>query len=124
MRAFTTDDNRVAFRSVVLSAIVGAVGVGAMLASTIDAPAQGKIPELGSSTFAWLATGAEWKAPPAGMRGPMLEDPPHPRPSNMAGPGQGTQPPGYYKNPPLNPPAAAKLTKTNWEKLTGKSAPP
>ena len=104
MRAFTADDNRVAFRSLVLSALAGAMGVGAMLASTTaDSSAQGKTPELGSSTFAWLATGAEWRAPPAGMRGPILDDPDHPRHFNLDGPGQVTQRLGNYKDPVLKP---------------------
>ena len=121
MRAFTADDNRVAFRSLVLSALAGAMGVGAMLASTtIDAPAQGKIPELGSSTFAWLAAGAEWRAPPAGMRGPILDDPDHPRHFNLDGPGQVTQRLGNYKDPVLKPWAAAKIRESNEEVLTGK----
>ncbi|HLQ92428.1 MAG TPA: hypothetical protein VK148_20600 [Xanthobacteraceae bacterium] len=121
MRACTADDNRVAFRSLVLSALAGAMGVGAMLASTtIDAPAQGKIPELGSSTFAWLAAGAEWRAPPAGMRGPILDDPDHPRHFNLDGPGQVTQRLGNYKDPVLKPWAAAKMRESNEELLTGK----
>jgi hypothetical protein len=37
--------------------------------------AQGKIPELASSTFAWLSADAEWRDPPAGMRGPIQHDP-------------------------------------------------
>jgi len=35
MRACTADDNRVAFRSLVLSALAGAMGVGAMLAAVL-----------------------------------------------------------------------------------------
>ena len=34
------------------------------------AQAPAKIPALGSISFAWLATGADWHDPPAGSRGP------------------------------------------------------
>ena len=43
-------------------------------ASTDQASAQapnGKIPELASSTFAWLIIRPEWLPPPAGLRGPI-----------------------------------------------------
>ena len=62
MTVFSNNDNRVALRSIALSALAGAVGAGAMLALTaMDAPAQDKIPELASSQFAWLAAGADWR---------------------------------------------------------------
>ena len=43
-----------------------------------QAPAKDPVPNLASSSFAWLALGADWLNPPAGLRGPIKNDPDHP----------------------------------------------
>src|SRR5437762_13922095 len=42
-------------------------------------PANGNIPELASTHFAWLVVGVDWLDPPPGLgRGPIRADPAHP----------------------------------------------
>jgi hypothetical protein len=116
-----TNDKRGTFRNLGLSLLAGVAGAGILLAATaIDAPAQDKIPEFGSSQFAWLAAGADWRDPPAGMRGPIPADPEHRRHFNLDGPGQVTFRLGNYKDPVLKPWAAEKMRQSNEEVLTGK----
>src|SRR2546428_6894635 len=74
-----------------------------------QAPAKNAIPELASSSFAWLAAGADWIAPPSGVRGPIRNDPDHPYHGNLDGPGQVTLRTGNYKNTVLKPGAATQL---------------
>jgi len=96
----------------------------ALWALNAPASAQGKIPELTSSSFAWLAAGADWRDPPAGMRGPIKPDPDHPYHGNLDGPGQVTIRLGNYKDPVLKPWAAAQMKASNEEALSGKRQVP
>jgi hypothetical protein len=88
------------------------------------ASAQGKIPDLASSTFAWLSAGAEWRDPPAGMRGPIRTDPDYAYHGNLDGPGQVTVRLGNWKDPVLKPWAAAQMKASNDEVLSGKRQVP
>jgi hypothetical protein len=92
----------------------------------IPASAQGaeKIPELASASFAWLSAGAEWRDPPAGMRGPIKNDPDHPYHGNLDGPGQVTVRMGNWKDPVLKPWAAAQMRASNEEVISGKRQVP
>jgi hypothetical protein len=96
----------------------------ALWALNAPASAQGKIPELASTSFAWLAAGADWRDPPAGMRGPIKPDPDHPYHGNLDGPGQVTIRLGNYKDPVLKPWAAAQMKASNEEALSGKRQVP
>jgi hypothetical protein len=96
----------------------------ALWALNAPASAQGKIPELASTSFAWLAAGADWRDPPAGMRGPIKPDPAHPYHGNLDGPGQVTIRLGNYKDPVLKPWAAAQMKASNEEALSGKRQVP
>src|SRR5437667_4882783 len=87
-------------------------------------PAKNGIPELASTTFAWLAVGADWLDAPAGLRGPIQNDPDHPFHGNLAGPGQVTLRIGNYKDPVLKPWAAAQMLASNEEVLNGKRGLP
>ena len=100
-----------------------------VLGSTASASAQaaGKIPELGSVRFAWLAGGADWKEPPPGLgHGPIKPDPAHPFHGNLerAQYGEVTVRIGDTKDPLLKPWAAAAMAATNEETLSGKRAVP
>ena len=55
--------------------------------ASAEESAKGKIPELASSSFAWLAFGVHWLDPPTGLRGPIRQDPAHPFHGNLDGPG-------------------------------------
>src|SRR5215467_11710630 len=94
------------------------------LAMSTPALAQSKIPELASSTFAWLSAGADWREPPAGMRGPIRTDPDYPYHSNVDGPGQVTVRLGNWKDPVLKPWAAAQMKASNDEVHSGKRQVP
>src|SRR5262245_19379902 len=89
-----------------------------------QAPAKEKIPELASSSFAWLANGADWIQPAAGVRGPIRPYPDHPFHGNLDGPGQVTLRIGNYKDPVLKPWAAAQMRESNEEVLSGKRGLP
>jgi hypothetical protein len=89
-----------------------------------SAQGAGKIPELASTSFAWLAAGADWRDPPAGMRGPIKPDPDYPYHGNLDGPGQVTIRLGNYKDPVLKPWAAAQMKASNDEALSGKRQVP
>src|SRR5437588_11610939 len=65
-----------------------------------QAPVKDKIPELASASFAWLG-GGEWRDPPAGLRGPVRNDPAHPYHGNNAGPGRITVRISNWKDPVL-----------------------
>src|SRR5215813_13729002 len=88
-----------------------------------QAPAN-KIPNFASSSFAWLSAGADWFSPPAGIRGPIQNDPDHPFHGNTAGPGQVTLRIGNYKDPVLKPWAAEQMRASNEEVLSGKRGLP
>ena len=106
--------------------ILGAALCAAIAICGMDASAQPqtKIPELASSSFAWLAFGADWRDPPAGMRGPIKPDPDHPYHGNLDGPGQVTPRLGNYKDPVLKPWAAAQMRESNEEVLRGDRSMP
>src|SRR6266581_1461583 len=93
-------------------------------AASGQTPAKNGIPELASTTFAWLAVGADWLEAPAGLRGPIRADPEHPLHSNLDGPGQVTLRMGNYKDPVLKPWAAEQMRASNEEALSGKRAVP
>src|SRR5262249_61592965 len=81
---------------------------------------KGKIPELASAKFAWLALGVDWLDPPAGLgRGPIRQDPAHPYHGNRDGPGQVTPHIGNTKDPGLKPRAARRVQAPNQEVLSG-----
>jgi len=105
------------------STVIAALSI-ASVASTTAASAQGKIPELASSTFAWLAAGADWRDPPAGMRGPIRHDPNYAYHGNLDGPGQVTVRLGNWKDPVLKPWAAAQMKASNEEVHSGKRQVP
>jgi hypothetical protein len=101
----------------------------AIVAATAPAQAQksanGKIPELASSQFAWLVLGVEWFDPPPGTgHGPIKQDPDHPYHGNRDGPGQVTVHLGNYKDPVLKPWAARQMQEANEEVLSGKRGLP
>ena len=105
------------------STVIAALSI-ASVASTTAASAQGKIPELASSTFAWLAAGADWRDPPAGMRGPIRHDPNYAYHGNLDGPGQVTVRLGNWKDPVLKPWAAAQMKASHEEVFSGKRQVP
>jgi hypothetical protein len=84
-----------------------------------QAPAKDKIPELGSASFAWLG-GGEWRDPPAGMRGPVKNDPAYPYHGNNDGPGTITVRISNWRDPVLKPWAAAQMKASNEEVHSGK----
>jgi hypothetical protein len=127
MLTSTSNDDHVAFkkllRGTVAAAICASVAAWAMSAPA-SAQAPGKIPELASTSFAWLSAGADWRDPPAGLRGPIKPDPDHRYHGNLDGPGQVTLRLGNYKDPVLKPWAAAQMKASNDEAISGKRAVP
>jgi hypothetical protein len=105
------------------STVVAALSIASVVTATA-ASAQGKIPEMASSTFAWLAAGADWRDPPAGMRGPIRHDPDYAYHGNLDGPGQVTVRLGNWKDPVLKPWAAAQMKASNDEVFSGKRQVP
>jgi hypothetical protein len=103
--------------------VLVALGI-ASVALASPASAQGKIPDLASSTFAWLSAGADWRDPPAGMRGPIRHDPDHAYHGNLDGPGQVTVRLGNWRDPVLKPWAAAQMKASNEEVFSGKRQVP
>src|SRR3954451_19025540 len=107
----------------------GVAGAGvSVLAATASALAQGdargKIPELASAQFAWLALGVTWFDPPPGLgRGPIKADPAHPYVGNRDR-GQVTLHIGNTKDPVLKPWAAKQMQESNEEALSGKRGLP
>jgi hypothetical protein len=103
------------------------VALGALLAA-VSAPAAAqapKIPALASTSFAWLAVGADWRDPPAGSgHGPIKQDPDYPFHGNLDGPGQVTVRLGDYRDPVLKPWAAAEMKASNDETISGKRGVP
>jgi len=101
------------------------------------AQASGKIPQLSAnpSVWAWVRIRADgrnalfgdgWLDPPAGLRGPIRNDPDHPMQGNQGrGPGrQVTLAFGNYMDPILKPWAAAQMRLSNEEVLSGKRGMP
>ena len=122
----TFDRKRLALRE----ALLGAAALCAATAlwtsgAAAQTPAGGKIPNLESITFAWLANGVHWFDPPAGMgRGPIKQDPAFPYHGNVDGPGQVTPDIGFTKDPVLKPWAAKQMQESNDEVLSGKRGLP
>jgi len=98
------------------------------LALTVQAsaqePAKGKIPALASIDFAWQAFGVHWFDPPAGLRGPIRQDPAYHYHSNVDGPGQVTPDIGYTQDPVLKLWAAKQMQESNDDVLSGKRGLP
>jgi hypothetical protein len=107
-------------------AAAAALGVGLALAAPAAAqgPANGKIPALASTSFAWQAFGVHWFDPPAGLRGPIRQDPAYPHHGNLDGPGQVTPDLGNTKDPVLKPWAAKQMQESNEEVLSGRRGLP
>jgi len=96
-----------------------------VLAAQSSAEGAGKIPELASADFAWLAAGVHWFEPPPGLgRGPIKQDPAYHYHGNTQGPGQVTPDIGYTKDPVLKPWAAKQMQESNDEVLSGKRGLP
>jgi hypothetical protein len=104
----------------VLAAVVGTICAAFDDQVWTPAFAQTAIPELTSSGFAWQAFGADWRDPPAGLRGPIKNHPKHPYSGN--GPGQVTVRISNDTDPVLKPWAAQQMREANEEVLTGKRA--
>lgn len=87
--------------------------------------AEGRIPDLASAQFAWLALGVDWLDPPSGLgRGPVRQDPAYPFHGNRDGPGQVTPHIGNTRDPVLKPWAARQMQDSNDEVLSGKRGLP
>jgi hypothetical protein len=114
---------RLPIHAIVLAAVVGMIVAGfGTQAPITPASAQDAIPELASSSFAWQAFGADWRDPPAGLRGPIKPHPKHRYHGNLDGPGQVTVRIGNDTDPVLNPWAAQQMRESNEEVLSGKRA--
>ena len=97
----------------------------AMDTASAQVPANAKVPDLASISFAWQAAGVHWLDPPPGMgRGPIRQDPAYHYHSNVDGPGQVTPDLGNTKDPVLKPWAAAQMQESNEEVLSGKRGLP
>jgi hypothetical protein len=120
---------------------ISGFAVGACIAVCADgsafAQASGKIPELTAnpSVWAWVRIRADgrnalfgdgWLDPPAGLRGPIRNDPDHPLRGNAdRGAGrQVTLAMGNYRDPILKPWAAGQMRLSNEEVLSGKRGMP
>ena len=107
------------------SVAVFAAGALAQAPSREQGTAKGKIPELASVQFAWLALGVDWLDPPPGLgRGPIRPDSAHPYHGNRDGPGQVTPHIGNTKDPVLKPWAAKQMQDSNDEVLAGRRGLP
>ncbi len=84
-----------------------------------QAPAREKIPDLASTTFAWLSVGGFLDPLPGTGRGPIRQDPNIPFHGNNEGPGAVTPPMGNYRDPVLKPWAAAQMRASNEEVQDG-----
>ena len=117
-----------------ITALAGVAGIVVVLVAAASALAQapaqeqavakGKIPELASAQFAWLALGVTWFDPPPGLgHGPIKADPAHPYVGNRDR-GQVTLHIGDSKDPVLKPWAAKQMQESNEEALSGKRGLP
>jgi hypothetical protein len=106
------------------SSLVGASVACCVVAAQATAQPVGKIPELASTDFAWLSFGVHWFDPPAGLRGPIRQDPAYPYHGNTDGPGQVTPDIGNTKDPVLKPWAAKQMRESNEEVLSGQRGLP
>src|ERR1700726_4142868 len=92
-------------------------------AASAQAPANDRIPDLASISFAWLSVGADSIDPPGTPGpGPIKADPAHPFLGNVEALRSGRQPTlriGDAKDPILKPWAAAEMQASNEEALSG-----
>jgi hypothetical protein len=107
--------------------LVAGVAIAACASSFAFAQAPGKIPDLASSRFAWTPLtvnggiaryGTGWFDPPAGLRGPIRQDPDHPLRGNETR--RPTPALGNWRDPILKPWAAEQMRRSNEELLSGK----
>jgi hypothetical protein len=111
--------NHLPIKPFVLVAVAAMLCVGAQV-STNRAFAQDAIPELASSSFGWQAFGADWRDPPAGLRGPIKPHPKYPYHGNNPDLGQVTARIGNDTDPVLKPWAAQQMRESNEEVISGK----
>jgi hypothetical protein len=106
----------------VLAACASGVALAQIPGNTLE-----RIPELASSSFAWTPLtinggiaryGTGWFDPPAGMRGPIKQDPDYPLRGNETR--RPTPALGNWKDPILKPWAAEQMRRSNEELLSGK----
>jgi hypothetical protein len=95
----------------------------ALAPASAQTPGKNDIPNLASTSFAWLS-GADWFDPPPGAgRGPIRQDPDYPFVGNVGANGrQVTVRVGNYKDPVLKPWAAKQMRESNEEVISGKRA--
>jgi hypothetical protein len=108
----------------VVAAAIYACCAGWAFPAAAQAPAKAKIPELGSTSFAWLSAGGFLDPLPGTGRGPIRQDPDIPFHGNNEGPGLVTPPMGNYRDPVLKPWAAAQMRASNEEVQQGKRGLP
>jgi hypothetical protein len=128
MLKIVSNGHRILFEKLLLgtvAAFCAGVALSAMTApASAQAPANDKIPQLASISFAWLSAGG-FLDPPAGAgHGPIKQDPAHPFHGNGDGPGQVTPTLGNYKDPVLKSWAAAQMLASNDEVLSGQRGLP
>jgi hypothetical protein len=128
----------VGLSAVALSAVITVCAVSAAFAQTAAprADAKSAIPSflLNSSNIGWVRIrtdgrnalyGDGWLDPPAGLRGPIRDDPDHPLQGNADRVGrQVTLAMGNYADPILKPWAGEAMRASNEEVLTGKRGMP
>jgi len=122
------DSHKRLMRCASVAALASIVVFAACSSAPAQAPSQelatGKIPQLASAQFAWLALGVTWFDPPPGLgRGPIKADPAHPYVGNRDR-GQVTLHIGNAKDPVLKPWAAKQMQESNEEALSGKRGLP
>src|SRR5712671_951803 len=95
----------------------------ALAPASAQTPGKNDIPNLASTSFAWLS-GADWFDPPPGAgRGPIRQDPDYPFVGNVGANGrQVTVRLGNYNDPVLKPWAAKQMRESNEEVISGKRA--
>jgi hypothetical protein len=96
----------------------------AALGTPAAAQTNGKIPELGSASFAWLVIRPEWIPPASGLRGPVMPDPEREHHMNQDGAGQVTVRLGNWRDPVLKPWVAEHMRISNEEVTSGKRGLP
>jgi hypothetical protein len=124
MSRFPSDHNRpILTRLAPAAAAAFCASVALTAPAAAQAPAKDKIPNLASTSFAWLS-GADWFDPPAGTgHGPIKQDPDHPYVGNVGSNGrQVTVRLGNYQDPVLKPWASQQMRESNEEVISGKRA--
>jgi hypothetical protein len=111
-----------------MKTLIAHFALAAMIWLDIAAPASAqsnqKIPELASSSFAWLVIRPEWLDPGNGLRGPIMADPTREHHMNQDGAGQVTKRMGNWRDPVLKPWVAEHMRISNEEVDTGKRGLP